>query len=137
MSTRSKSRKAALDLLYEADIRGRIAVDLLSSRMSGEEVYIREYTAQLLEGVASARKKIDELITLHAQGWDMDRMPAVDRNILRIAIYELLWSSEIPDKVAISEALELAKTLSTDDSVAYINGVLATIAANRDDIVIS
>jgi N utilization substance protein B len=137
VSTRSKSRKAALDLLYEADIRGRVAVDLLSSRMSGEEVYIREYTAQLLEGVASARKKIDELITLHAQGWDMDRMPAVDRNILRIAIYELLWSSEIPDKVAISEALELAKTLSTDDSVSYINGVLATIAANRDDIVIS
>ncbi len=137
MSTRSKSRKAALDLLYEADIRGRVAVDLLSSRMSDEEVYIREYTAQLLEGVASARKKIDELITLHAQGWDMDRMPAVDRNILRIAIYELLWSTEIPDKVAISEALELAKTLSTDDSVSYINGVLATIAANRDDIVIS
>ena len=137
MSTRSKSRKAALDLLYEADIRGRVAVDLLSSRMSDDEVYIREYTAQLLEGVASARKKIDELITLHAQGWDMDRMPAVDRNILRIAIYELLWSNEIPDKVAISEALELAKTLSTDDSVSYINGVLATIAANRDDIVIS
>ena len=137
MSTRSKSRKAALDLLYEADIRGRVAVDLLSSRMSDEEVYIREYTAQLLEGVAGARKKIDELITLHAQGWDMDRMPAVDRNILRIAIYELLWSTEIPDKVAISEALELAKTLSTDDSVSYINGVLATIAANRDDIVIS
>ena len=137
MSTRSKSRKAALDLLYEADIRGRVAVDLLSSRMSDDEVYIREYTAQLLEGVASARKKIDELITLHAQGWDMDRMPAVDRNILRIAIYELLWSTEIPDKVAISEALELAKTLSTDDSVAYINGVLATIAANRDDIVIN
>ena len=137
MSTRSKSRKAALDLLYEADIRGRVAVDLLSSRMSDDEVYIREYTAQLLEGVAGARKKIDELITLHAQGWDMDRMPAVDRNILRIAIYELLWSNEIPDKVAISEALELAKTLSTDDSVSYINGVLATIAANRDDIVIS
>ena len=137
MSTRSKSRKAALDLLYEADIRGRVAVDLLSSRMSDDEVYIREYTAQLLEGVASARKKIDELITLHAQGWDMDRMPAVDRNILRIAIYELLWSNEIPDKVAINEALELAKTLSTDDSVSYINGVLATIAANRDDIVIS
>jgi N utilization substance protein B len=137
VSTRSKSRKAALDLLYEADIRGRVAVDLLSSRMSDDEVYIREYTAQLLEGVASARKKIDELITLHAQGWDMDRMPAVDRNILRIAIYELLWSNEIPDKVAISEALELAKTLSTDDSVSYINGVLATIAANRDDIVIS
>jgi len=137
VSTRSKSRKAALDLLYEADIRGRVAVDLLSSRMSDEEVYIREYTAQLLEGVAGARKKIDELITLHAQGWDMDRMPAVDRNILRIAIYELLWSTEIPDKVAISEALELAKTLSTDDSVSYINGVLATIAANRDDIVIS
>ena len=134
MSTRSKSRKAALDLLYEADIRGRSASDLLSTRLSDEETYIREYTAQLLEGIATYRRKIDELIILHAQGWDMDRMPAVDRNILRIAIYELLWSKEVPEKVAINEALELAKVLSTDDSVSYINGVLSTIATNREDI---
>ena len=134
MSTRSKSRKAALDLLYEADIRGRSASDLLSTRLSDEETYIREYTAHLLEGIATHRRKIDELIILHAQGWDMDRMPAVDRNILRIAIYELLWSKEVPEKVAINEALELAKVLSTDDSVSYINGVLSTIATNREDI---
>ncbi|MFZ9640635.1 MAG: transcription antitermination factor NusB [Candidatus Nanopelagicaceae bacterium] len=134
MSTRSKSRKAALDLLYEADIRGRSASDLLSTRLSDEETYIREYTAQLLEGIATHRRKIDELIILHAQGWDMDRMPAVDRNILRIAIYELLWNKEIPEKVAINEALELAKVLSTDDSVSYINGVLSTIVTNREDI---
>ena len=134
MSTRSKSRKAALDLLYEADIRGRSASDLLSTRLSDEETYIREYTAQLLEGIATYRRKIDELIILHAQGWDMDRMPAVDRNILRIAIYELLWNKEIPEKVAINEALELAKVLSTDDSVSYINGVLSTIVTNREDI---
>lgn len=134
MSTRSKSRKAALDLLYEADIRGRSASDLLSTRLSDEETYIREYTAHLLEGIATHRRKIDELIILHAQGWDMDRMPAVDRNILRIAIYELLWNKEIPEKVAINEALELAKVLSTDDSVSYINGVLSTIVTNREDI---
>jgi N utilization substance protein B len=134
VSTRSKSRKAALDLLYEADIRGRSASDLLSTRLSDEETYIREYTAQLLEGIATHRSKIDELIILHAQGWDMDRMPAVDRNILRIAIYELLWNKEIPEKVAINEALELAKVLSTDDSVSYINGVLSTIVTNREDI---
>ena len=134
MSTRSKSRKAALDLLYEADIRGRSASDLLSTRLSDEETYIREYTAQLLEGIATYRRKIDELIILHAQGWDMDRMPAVDRNILRIAIYELLWNKDIPEKVAINEALELAKVLSTDDSVSYINGVLSTIVTNREDI---
>jgi N utilization substance protein B len=134
VSTRSKSRKAALDLLYEADIRGRSASDLLSTRLSDEETYIREYTAQLLEGIATYRRKIDELIILHAQGWDMDRMPAVDRNILRIAIYELLWNKDIPEKVAINEALELAKVLSTDDSVSYINGVLSTIVTNREDI---
>ena len=134
MSTRSKSRKAALDLLYEADIRGRSASDLLNTRLSDEETYIREYTSQLLEGIATHRRKIDELIILHAQGWDMDRMPAVDRNILRIAIYELLWNKEIPEKVAINEALELAKVLSTDDSVSYINGVLSTIVTSREDI---
>jgi len=134
VSTRSKSRKAALDLLYEADIRGRSASDLLSTRLSDEETYIREYTAQLLEGIATYRRKIDELIILHAQGWDMDRMPAVDRNILRIAIYELLWNKDIPERVAINEALELAKVLSTDDSVSYINGVLSTIVTNREDI---
>ena len=134
MSTRSKSRKAALDLLYEADIRGRSASDLLSARLLDEESYIREYTALLLDGVATHRRKIDELIILNAQGWDMDRMPAVDRNILRIAIYELLWNKEIPEKVAINEALELAKVLSTDDSVAYINGMLSTLVTHRDDI---
>ena len=106
----------------------------MSTRLSDEETYIREYTAQLLEGIATHRRKIDELIILHAQGWDMDRMPAVDRNILRIAIYELLWNKDIPEKVAINEALELAKVLSTDDSVSYINGVLSTIVTNREDI---
>lgn len=134
MSTRSKARKAALDLLYEADIKGANPTDLLGSRIHSDDLLIREYTAELVEGVQAHRRKIDELIILYAQGWDMDRMPAVDRNIVRIALYELLWRSEIPEKVAIDQALELAQSLSTDDSVGYINGVLGAILNNRDDI---
>lgn len=134
MSTRSKARKAALDLLYEADIKGANPLDLLHVRIHSDDVLIREYTTELVEGVQTHRRKIDELIILYAQGWDMDRMPAVDRNIVRIALYELLWRSEIPEKVAIDQALELAQTLSTDDSVSYINGVLGAILNNRGDI---
>lgn len=136
MSTRSKARKAALDLLYESDIRGLDPITLLEARVLEHDVTFREYTAELIRGVSEHRKKIDELIVLYAKGWDMDRMPAVDRNILRIAIFELLWSPEIPDKVAIDEALVLAKELSTDDSVTYINGVLGSIHLHRDDIAI-
>lgn len=136
MSARTKARKGALDFLYEADIRGASAQVLHDSRKMSEDVLIRSYTSELLTGIAEHRRKIDELIVLYAKGWDMDRMPAVDRNILRIAIFELLWGKDIPNKVAIDEALELAKVLSTDDSVTYINGVLGSILLNREDIVI-
>ena len=120
MSARSKARKQALDLLYETDIRGTNLVDTLASRdipVEGPDARpIREYTKELVTGISENRRKIDELITTYAQGWDMDRLPAVDRNILRLGIYEILWSTDVPMSVAIDEALVLAKELSSDDS---------------------
>ena len=140
MSARSKARKAALDLLYEADIRGTSAVETLNLRDIVEEGPdarpIREYTRELVYGVGDNSRKIDELITTYAQGWDMDRLPAVDRNILRIGIYEILWSQTTPDGVAIDEALTLAKELSTDESAGYIHGVLGRISSIKESLAI-
>lgn len=138
MSARSKARKAALDLLYEADIRGTNALETLTLRDVVEEGPdarpIREYTRELVTGISEHYRKIDELITTYAQGWDMDRLPAVDRNILRLGIYEILWGAEIPDAVAIDEALDLARELSTDDSAGFIHGVLGRIASIKDSL---
>jgi N utilization substance protein B len=140
VSARSKARKAALDLLYEADIRGTNAVETLTLRDVIEEGPdarpIREYTRELVNGVGENFRKIDELITTYAQGWDMDRLPAVDRNILRIGIYEILWSTTTPDGVAIDEALTLAKELSTDSSAGFIHGVLGRISSIKDSLAI-
>ena len=126
MSARRKARKRALDFLYEADIRSARAIDLLESR--GEiELSERDYVLELLLGVETNALKIDELITTYAQGWDMDRMPAIDRNILRISLFEILFKNDLDDQVAASEAVEIATELSTDDSAKYINGVLGRI----------
>lgn len=126
MSARRKARKRALDFLYEADIRSARAIDLLESR--GEiELSERDYVLELLLGVETNALKIDELITTYAQGWDMDRMPAVDRNILRISLFEILFKNDLDDQVAASEAVEIATELSTEDSAKYINGVLGRI----------
>ena len=126
MSARRKARKRALDFLYEADIRSARAIDLLESR--GEiELSERDYVLELLLGVETNAIKIDELITTYAQGWDMDRMPAIDRNILRISLFEILFKNDLDDQVAASEAVEIATELSTEDSAKYINGVLGRI----------
>ncbi|MEN9516743.1 MAG: hypothetical protein RLZZ159_609 [Actinomycetota bacterium] len=135
MSARSKARKAALDLLYEGDIRKTAALSILSQRSEDLEYVIRDFTKELVQGVEEHRRKIDELITTHSQGWDMDRMPVIDRNILRLAIYELLWSKDVPMPVAVDEAIELAQTLSTDESSKYINGVLSKIIEIKPDLV--
>jgi len=138
VSARSKARKQALDLLYETDIRGTNLLETLVVRdipADGPDARpIREYTRELVNGVSDNRRKIDELITTYAQGWDMDRLPAVDRNILRLGIYEILWSTSVPTSVAIDEALDLAKELSSDDSSKYIHGVLGRIASIKDTI---
>jgi transcription antitermination protein NusB len=136
VSARSKARKAALDLLYESDIRKASASDLLSKRIMDLEYVVRDFTQELVHGVEQHRRKIDELITTYSQGWDMDRMPVIDRNILRLAMYEVLWSSNVPQAVAIDEALELAQTLSTDESSKYINGVLSKIVEIKPDLVL-
>jgi N utilization substance protein B len=138
VSARSKARKQALDLLYESDIRGADALKTLELRDIPEDGPdarpIREYTRDLIFGVVDNRRKIDELIMTYAQGWDMDRLPAVDRNILRIGIFEILWSTAVPTSVAIDEALNLAKELSSDESSKYIHGVLGRIASLKDSI---
>lgn len=138
MSARSKARKQTLDLLYEADIRGTAAIDILASRSDNDSDAgarpIREFTRELIAGISAQKRKIDELISTYAQGWDMDRLPTVDRNILRLAIYELIWTPDLPEGVVINEALELAKQLSTDESASYIHGVLGKISMIRESI---
>ena len=109
---------------------------LLTQRLETLEYLIRDYTKTLVSGVTAHKQRIDELIQSYAQGWDFDRMPVVDRNLLRIAIYELLYEKELPVGIAISEAVELAKTLSTDDSAVYINGVLSTIEKIKDGLIL-
>ena len=140
MSARSKARKQSLDLLYEADIRGASAMDLLALRDVIEEGPdarpIRDFTKLLITGITDNKRKIDELITTYAQGWDMDRLPAVDRNILRLGIYEIVWSVDLDDGIAIDEALTLAKELSTDESAGYIHGVLGRISSIKESFAI-
>lgn len=138
MSARSKARKQSLDLLYESDIRGTQALELLQSRDIEDNGHdsrpIREYTKELISGIADHRRKIDELIATYAQGWDMDRLPAVDRNILRLAIFELLWGKDLADSIIIDEALTLAKDLSTEESSSYIHGVLGRISTIKGEL---
>lgn len=133
MSARSKARKQTLDLLYESDIRSSDLLELLSLRDVVEEGVdarpIREYTRLLVEGVHLHKRKIDELISTYAQGWDMDRLAAVDRNILRLGIFEILWEDEIDDAIVIDEALTLAQSLSTEESAGFIHGVLGRIVS--------
>jgi N utilization substance protein B len=135
VAARSKARKRALDFLYEADIKNVLAADLFKDR-GAAELSQEPYVLTLITGVAEHLNKIDELIITYAQGWDMDRMPPIDRNILRLAIFEILWEADVDLKVACDEAVELAKSLSTDESASYINGVLGRIIKLKDSIAI-
>ena len=129
MAARSKARKRAVDVLYEADVRGGDRLALLGERQADGNPPVPEHTVRLVEGVAEHAARIDELIDTHASGWSIDRLPDVDRAILRMAVFELLWADDVPDAVVIDEAVELAKALSTDDSPGYVNGVLGAILA--------
>ncbi|MEI8066456.1 MAG: transcription antitermination factor NusB [Actinomycetes bacterium] len=134
MSARRKARKRAVDFLYEAEIKKIDPKALLESRPP-EELSEGEYAIHLVSGVVENQRKIDDLIMTYAQGWDMDRMPALDRNILRVAIYELLYEPELADQIAINEAVEIAEDISTVDSSGYINGVLGRISALKESLI--
>ncbi|HUW78143.1 MAG TPA: transcription antitermination factor NusB [Candidatus Nanopelagicaceae bacterium] len=132
MSARTKARKRALDVLFEADIRGSDPLQVLIDRRDQADPPINVYSEELVTGVQANRGRIDELIATYSQGWDLDRMPPVDRNLLRIGIYEMMWSEDVPVAVAIDEAVELARTLSTEESSSFVNGVLGRIAKLKE-----
>jgi transcription antitermination protein NusB len=131
VAARSKARKRALDVLFEADVRGTDAVETLHAWVGRADPPIQDYTRELVVGVAGRRARIDEVISSYSGDWPLERMPPVDRATLRLAIYELLWRDDVPDPVVIDEAVELAKSLSTDDSAGYVNGMLARVLADK------
>jgi transcription antitermination protein NusB len=133
---RTKARRRALEVLFEADLREADPVKVLRERLArraaegpgSSDPMIQEYAVTLVEGVAAHQARIDELLSLYATGWPLDRMPAVDRNILRLGAYELIWGEDdVPDAVVLAEAISLATELSTDDSPQFVNGMLATL----------
>lgn len=127
MPARSKARKRALDVLFEADLRDRPVLEVLAERAGDEIPPLSSYAADLVRGVHEHQERIDRLLADNAQGWTLERMPAVDRNLLRIGAYELLWADDVPDAVAISEAVQLARDLSTEGSPTFVNGLLARL----------
>ena len=127
MGARSKARKRALDVLYEAEQRRTDPLVTLQDRIEQDDPPVPVYAAELVRGVVAHRARIDELLTTYAQDWTIDRFPAVDLAVLRIGAYELLWCADVPDEVAVSEAVELASSLSTDESPAFVNGLLGRL----------
>ena len=129
MGARSKARKRALDILFEADQRGLDPLKLIADRLArpNDSAPLSEYSITLVEGVTEQSERIDELLATYSHGWTIERMPAVDRAVLRIGTWELLFNDQVPDAVAIDEAVELARMLSTDDSPGFVNGLLGRL----------
>ncbi len=126
-SARGKARRRAVDVLFEAEQRSVSAFDALRDRREKTDQVINPYTVDIVEGVVAMQAQIDEFLTTYSQGWPLERMPSVDRIILRVGSWELLYNEDIPDGVAVSEAVELAKTLSTDESPSFVNGLLGRL----------
>jgi N utilization substance protein B len=133
MAARAKARKRALDILFASEMRQRSTEEALGEL--GEAGPVNDYTLTLVRGVTEHRDRIDEVIGSYAKGWSLDRMPAVDRNVLRMATYEILYVDEVPYAVAVSEAMHLVRNLSTDESPSFVNGVLGNIVRDRDALV--
>ena len=136
MSARTKARKRAVDALFAADIRELNAVDLLAESESlsperEQQLEIFNYAKLCVEGVTANGQEIDDTLETYAQGWTIARMPALDRAILRLATWEILFNDEVPDPVAVDEAVELAKEYSTDDSPGFVNGLLSKIVSTK------
>jgi N utilization substance protein B len=141
-AARSKARTRAFQILFEADHRGVDPLSVLADWVArarepkpDEGVpQVAEYTMQLVEGYVQHARRIDELIATYAVGWTLDRMPVVDRNVLRLGAYELIWEDGVPDAVVLDEAVEIAKEYSTDDSPGFVNGMLARFQENKASI---
>jgi N utilization substance protein B len=131
VAARSKARKRALDVLFEADLRGADAAATLSAWTARNDPPVPDYARFLVEGVIGNRERIDGLLTAYSEDWSVERMPLVDRTLLRLATFEILFCPDIPDAVAIDEAVELAKSLSTEESPAFVNGVLAKVLSEE------
>ena len=131
MPARSKARKRALDLLYASEMRRENPVEALDRAVADGEGPSNDYTATLVRGVVEHQAAIDDLLRDASEGWSLERMPAVDRNVLRLGVFELLYADDVPDGVAVTEAMNLVRDLSTDESPAFVNGVLGTILRTR------
>jgi N utilization substance protein B len=136
MAARSKARKRAVDVLYESDVRGTDPVATLAERLAQADPPVPDYAVELVEGVTANIALLDQVLGDHAEGWTVDRMPPVDRAVLRLALYELLVREDVPDAVVIDEAVELAKSLSTDESPRFVNGVLARVLRDRPPVAV-
>ena len=134
MSARTKARKRALDVLFESEVRGLALDGTLEERLLAQEPPVKEYTVALVRGVTEQQSRIDELLTSYSEGWTLERMPAVDRNVLRIGVFEVLYVDDVPDAVAVAEAVGLVRDLSTDESPSFVNGVLGNILRNKATI---
>jgi N utilization substance protein B len=135
VAARSKARKRAVDVLYESDVRGIDPVETLRERIALADPPVNDFTIELIEGARAHQARIDEILSAYSEGWTIDRMPGVDRAVLRLGVYELLWRDDIPDAVVIDEAVELAKMLSTDESPRFVNGLLARVLRDRPMLV--
>jgi N utilization substance protein B len=133
VAARSKARKRALDVLFEADQRGRPPLEVLAERLEqpGTQAALPQYAVDLVEGVVARLDRVDEVISTYSRGWALERMPAVDRAVLRLGTYEILYADDVPDAVAVDEAVELARALSTDDSPAFVNGLLGRVVQDK------
>jgi len=135
MSARSKARKRALDVLFEADAKdvppASVLAETIRRRAADGDPDLNPYTIELVEGVIANRAGVDSALSASLEDWTLERLPAVDREVLRLGAYELLFCGDVPDAVAISEAVELARSLSTDESPAFVNGVLGAVAASQ------
>ncbi|HEY8457245.1 MAG TPA: transcription antitermination factor NusB [Actinopolymorphaceae bacterium] len=125
--SRSTARRRAIEILYEAEIRRRSRLTTLQERRAAADPPVPEYTVRLVEGVEEHAERIDELLRAHSRGWTLERMAPVDRNVLRLGVYELLYEPDVPDVVAVSEAVKLARELSGEDAPAFVNGVLGRL----------
>jgi len=134
VSARSKARKRALDVLFASEMRGEDPIGALDRAIAEGEGPTHAYTEVLVRGVVAHRERIDALLTEYAQGWTLDRMPAVDRNVLRLGVWELLWADDVPDAVAVSEAMALVRDLSTDESPSFVNGLLGHLQRNKSSL---